>query len=64
MVDFEGMRDKAEDAAGDHHDQVDSGIDKASDAAGQRFGHEDQIDKGADKAKGMVPAEGGDESAS
>jgi hypothetical protein len=64
MVDFDGLRDKAEDAAGEHKEQVDAGIDKGSAAAGERFGHEDQIDQGADKAKGMIPSEGGDESAS
>lgn len=35
--------------ADDHDEQVDSGLEKAGDAAGNRFGHEDQIDKGVDK---------------
>ncbi|WP_375483968.1 antitoxin [uncultured Jatrophihabitans sp.] len=37
--------------ADDHDDQVDKGLEKAGDAAGDKFGHEDQIDKGVDKAQ-------------
>ena len=35
--------------AGDHHQQVDQGLEKAGDAAGTKFGHDDQIDKGVDR---------------
>lgn len=59
MVDFDGMRDKAEDAAGKHSEQVDGGIDKAGDAAGEKFGHDEQIDKGSQKLEDMIP--GGDD---
>jgi MT0933-like antitoxin protein len=58
MVDFGDLGDKAKDAASDHSDQVDGGVDKAADAAGDKFGHGDQIDKGADKVEDMIP--GGD----
>jgi hypothetical protein len=37
--------------ADEHDDQVDQGLEKAGDAAGDRFGHEEQIDKGVDKAQ-------------
>jgi len=35
--------------ADDHDEQVDEGLEKAGDAAGERFGHAEQIDKGVDK---------------
>jgi MT0933-like antitoxin protein len=37
--------------ADDHDDQVDTGLAKAGDAAGDKLGHEKQIDKAADKAQ-------------
>ena len=58
MVDFDSLRDKAEDFAKDHADQVDSGIDKAADLLGDKVGHEDQIDKGAEKLKGLLQDKG------
>lgn len=59
MVDFDGLRDKAENLAEEHGEQVDTGIDKAADFGGDKFGHADQIDQGADKLKDMIP--GGDD---
>jgi len=35
--------------ADDHDEQVDERLEKAGDAAGERFGHAEQIDKGVDK---------------
>lgn len=35
--------------ADDHDEQVDKGLEKAGDAAGERVGHADQIDKGVDR---------------
>jgi hypothetical protein len=37
--------------ADDHDDQVDKGLDKAGEAAGDKLGHEDQIDKAVDGAQ-------------
>jgi hypothetical protein len=37
--------------AEDHDDQVDQGMEKAGDAAGDKLGHEDQIDKAVDKGQ-------------
>ena len=47
MPDFDDVKD----FASDHSEQVDQGLDKAGDAAGDKLGHEDQIDGGVDKAK-------------
>ena len=32
--------------ADEHDDKVDQGLEKAGEAAGEKFGHSDQIDKG------------------
>ena len=47
------MKDKAKEAAGQHGDKVDEGMDKAGAAAKEKTGgqHDEQIDQGVDKAK-------------
>jgi len=45
MPDFDDIKRMAD----DHDEQVDEGLEKAGDAAGERFGHAEQIDKGVDK---------------
>jgi hypothetical protein len=52
MSQFDNLRDKAEDAAGDHPDQVNEGIEKAGDFADDKTGgkYSDQIDQGQEKA--------------
>ena len=47
MPDFDDLKKMAE----DHDEQVDSGLEKAGDAAGQRFGHEEQIDKAVESGQ-------------
>ncbi|WP_225847404.1 antitoxin [Streptomyces sp. HPF1205] len=49
-------KDKAGDLAREHGDKIDSGIDKAGQAADSRTGgkYGQQIDRGADRAKGAV----------
>lgn len=58
MVDFGALGDKAKDLAGEHSEQVDKGIDKVGDAAGDKFGH-DKVDGVTDKAKDAVGGLGG-----
>jgi len=42
--------DKAKELLNQHDDKVDQGLDKAGEAAKQRFaGHDDQIDQGIDQ---------------
>lgn len=50
---FKGSADDAKKFAGDHADQIESGIDKAADVVDDKTGgkHTDKIDKAADKAK-------------
>jgi len=47
MPDFDDLKKFAD----DHDKQVDEGLEKAGDEAGQKLGHEDQIDKGVDWAQ-------------
>ncbi|MBO0828674.1 MAG: antitoxin [Streptosporangiales bacterium] len=60
---FDNIRDKAEDAAREHPDQVDEGIDKAGDFADDRTGgrYSDQVDQGQEKAGDYVDGLGGDD---
>jgi len=48
-----GIMDKAKDAAGEHGDKIDEGLDKAGDMAKDKAPdqHDDKIDKGVDKAQ-------------
>jgi antitoxin protein of toxin-antitoxin system len=48
-----GFLDKAKDAAEQHDDKVDQGLEKAGDAADQKTGgkYDDKIDKGVDAAQ-------------
>jgi MT0933-like antitoxin protein len=48
-----GFLDKAKDAAEQHDDKVDQGLEKAGDFADQKTGgkYDDQIDKGVDTAQ-------------
>jgi hypothetical protein len=50
---MDNMKDKAKDAAGQHGDKVDEGIDKAGEMAKEKTGgqHDDKIDKGVGKAQ-------------
>jgi hypothetical protein len=43
--------DDLKNMADEHDDQVDKGLEKAGDTAGEKFGHEEQIDKGVDAAQ-------------
>ena len=61
---FDNMKDKAEDLAKEHPDQVNEGLEKAGDFADEKTGgkFEDQIDKGQDFARDrMGNGEGQDE---
>lgn len=63
MSTFDNMRDKAEDAASEHPDQVDEGVEKAGDFADDKTGgkYSDQVDKGEEKAGDYVEGLGGDD---
>jgi hypothetical protein len=54
MIDFDDLKNKAEDLIEDHGDKLEQGIDKLADLAGDRLGHEAQIEKAAEKAKEFI----------
>ena len=60
MPGFDDMKKFAD----EHDDKVDEGLEKAGDAAGDKFGHEAQVDKGVDWAQqhtGSGDDQGGDQ---
>lgn len=50
---MDNMKDKARDAAGEHGDKVDQGIDKAGEMAKEKTGgkHDDKIDQGMERGR-------------
>ncbi|MGH3951631.1 MAG: antitoxin [Pseudonocardiaceae bacterium] len=57
-MNFDEIKNKAQDAVGQHGDKIEQGIDKGSEFAKSKFGdHSDTIDKLADKARGFVGGE-------
>jgi hypothetical protein len=55
MIDFDNLREKAEEFVEEHADQIDHGIDQAAKMAGKKYGHGQQIEQGADKLKDLLP---------
>ncbi|MEO7125666.1 MAG: antitoxin [Nakamurella sp.] len=60
MVDFDGLKDKAQDLVGDHAAQIKDGIDKVGDFVAGKIGHGDKIDKAEDAVSGLVDKLAGD----
>jgi hypothetical protein len=51
-IDFDALKNKAQDALKEHGDKIDEGIDKAAGFAKSKFGgHDSQIDGASGKAK-------------
>ena len=53
MVDFGELKGKADELLSQHADQAKTGLGKAGDLAGDRFGHE-KVDPLEDKATGYI----------
>jgi hypothetical protein len=53
---MDNMKDKAKEAAGQHGDKMDEGMDKAGEMAKQKTGgqHDDKIDQGVERGKDAV----------
>jgi hypothetical protein len=54
-INFDELKNKAQDLVEQHGDKIEDGIEKAGEFAKQKFGHEQQIDSVVDKAKGLIP---------
>lgn len=58
-IDFENLKDKAEDLVEQHGDKIEDGVEKAGEFAKNKFGHGDTVDKVVDKIQDMIPGEHG-----
>jgi MT0933-like antitoxin protein len=54
-IDFEALKNKAEDLAEHHGDKIEQGVEKAGEFATSRLGHEETVDKAVDAIQGMIP---------
>jgi len=54
-IDFDGLKNKAQDLVEKHGDKIEDGVEKAGDFAKKKFGHDDQVDKVVDKIQGAIP---------
>ena len=60
-IDFDALKDKAQDALREHGDKIEEGLDKAADFAKSKIsGHDEQIDGGVEKAKDFLGKFSGD----
>jgi ABC-type transporter Mla subunit MlaD len=54
-INFDALRNKAQDALKEHGDKIEQGLDKAADFAKSKVaGHDSQIDGATDKAKAVL----------
>jgi hypothetical protein len=54
-IDFEGLKNKAEDLVEEHGDKIEQGVEKAGDFAKSKFGHDETVDKVVDKIQDLIP---------
>jgi hypothetical protein len=62
-IDFEGLKNKAEDLLEQHGEKVEQGVEKAGEFAKSKLGHDETVDKVVDKIQDMIPdrpQQGGD----
>jgi hypothetical protein len=50
-MNIDNLKQKAQDAAGQHGDKLEGAMDKSADQAKQRFGHEEQIDSATERGR-------------
>lgn len=54
-IDFDNLKDKAQDLVEKHGDKIEEGVDKAGEFAKKRFGHDEQVDQVVDKIQDAIP---------
>lgn len=54
-INFDELKNKAEDLAEKHGDKLEDGAEKAGDFAKKKWGHDEQVDAAVDKIKGAIP---------
>ena len=58
-IDFENLKNKADDLLKEHGDQIEAGVEKAGEFAKGKFGHDETVDKAVDKIRDLIPGERG-----
>lgn len=54
-IDFEGLKNKAEDLLEEHGEKIEQGVEKAGEFAKSKFGHDETVDKVVDKVQDLIP---------
>ncbi|MPZ85214.1 MAG: antitoxin [Actinophytocola sp.] len=54
-IDFDDLKNKAQDLVEEHGDKIEGGVEKAGDFAKKRFGHAEQVDQVVDKIQDAIP---------
>ncbi|HEY7593320.1 MAG TPA: antitoxin [Actinophytocola sp.] len=54
-IDFDDLRNKAQDLVEKHGDKLEDGVEKAGEFAKERFGHGAQVDQVVDKLQDAIP---------
>jgi hypothetical protein len=54
-INFDELKNKAQDLVNQHGDKIEDGVEKAGEFAKKKFGHEQQIDSVVDKIQDMIP---------
>ncbi|CAM3870532.1 antitoxin [Kibdelosporangium persicum] len=54
-MNFDELRNKAQDLVNQHGGKIEEGVEKAGEFAKQKFGHEAQIDSVVGKIQDMIP---------
>jgi hypothetical protein len=54
-IDFDGLKNKAEDLLEQHGEKIEQGVEKAGEFAKGKFGHDETVDKVVDKIQDMIP---------
>ena len=54
-INFDELKNKAQDLVKEHGDKIEDGVAKAGEFAKKRFGHDEQVDKVVDRIQGVIP---------
>lgn len=54
-IDFENLKNKAQDLVDKHGDKIEQGVEKAGEFAKGKFGHHDKVDQVVDRIQDAIP---------
>jgi len=58
-INFDDLKNKAQDLVEQHGDKIEQGVEKAGEFAKNKFGHDEQVDSVVDKVQDAIPGEHG-----